>query len=99
MDQYYGDKTHQNYADYYDGIDYDMKNDDFYDDLKKENHNDTLVIYFYRIYDQKTLFLWSEYMKRLKQFLWEISYWIYVGWLFELRWEEEKLQTKKEEPT
>ena len=57
LDQYYGDKTHQNYADYYDGIDYDVKNDDFYDDLKEEKVNDTLVIYFYRIYDQKTLYL------------------------------------------
>ena len=47
LDQYYGDKTDQNYANYYEdqhAIDYNNKYDDFYDNINKKNLNDSLVI-------------------------------------------------------
>ena len=63
LDQYYGDKTDQNYANYYEdqhAIDYNIKYDDFYDNLNKKNLNDSLVILL--IYE--IIFLRNDFFKK-----------------------------------
>ena len=63
LDQYYGDKTDQNYANYYEdqhAIDYNNKYDDFYDNINKKNLNDSLVILL--IYE--IIFLRNDFFKK-----------------------------------